>query len=1187
VDETNLKIMKSERLQDTAEGGGRMIGQQVVDGQSNNLFDDVSELDRAYGRVSLRKVFTFVDTPDTDTLYGATLIVDDEPDDARVAVTLFPTSSWSDRRSDAVSRMESYLTSGPMIAAQLYGDHVVGQRAISYCCDASVASPEVGETLVLSIESGTGVGTVQYVRVTRILSRRKTTFWDEVKGQNYHLDNVVVEISEPLRSDFPSYGNGVIFRSGTPRPPERLPTIIRKTVAANASRFFGITKLTEAVSPGSMQCRAASLTTQVVPAAQGEIPIVDAVPWASRGVLLPIPGEWRAAATSGLALTPGQTKTVTAGRALLPGTVSVTVGSVTLIDDGKGILPASGGVSGSINYDTGDVTLTSTALTASTLTITGRPAVRALANPFTGAIAIKASNRAATWIKTLMPAPAPGSVAVDYLAGGKWVRLLDNGAGILSGPEGGGGGQINYATGTVLVTLGALPDVDSEVMFSWSSLDIASTREASLVTVKREDVAPGRVTQAFAVSETNGAVSFTLGTVPIQPGSVTIDWEVAGSKTGQVRTLSAYDDGVGGLLRATTSTDDTGTPLSPGALIGAINYSTGAVTLTTRGAGIEYVQRAGSDSSSGTTVSNTSGSSSNARSYSADPIKQWQSYRTDGIWTETTNDQRQINTQQQVSESISKNWQSNTSWQIVPEVLTLASAVTCRWRGAGAGGAEIKPVIRLPIYGAQERVLPNSVVLKIGNFWYYDRGDGALYSAVNPVSGLDTVSGSVDYTSGRVVITQEPTGGIADGASIAGGFACLRPPFRDNHIVFRIPGAPLNPGSVQIRVTRLDTSATLVLTPNGSGYVDHAVCKGRVDYQSGVAYLSFYELKALADLSPADLSAWWYSASGYVLVNQDAPDEPTNRRWPKPVEIDAGSLRVSGVAITRLPLSSEVLGIDTVRLPPDGRVPIIAAGDIVVVHHTAVLAVSNPGNGQVIDCGRQRLSRVRLFDGSGSRIATNRYTADLDTGLISLTNVAGLPTPWKIEHRIEDMALVSDVQIDGTITLTRPLSHNFPANESRISSAVIMSDLRADTSIPFAQSTWTGVWANARIGSNPNAQYNSTLYPINVSNAGAITERWLILFNDATTVRIIGEAVGQIATLSIAQAIAPINPATGAPYFSIAAAGWGSGWSAGNCLRFNTRAAGKPCWIVRTVSQGPAATGPDSFRLEFRGDIDA
>lgn len=112
-------------------------------------------------------------------------------------------------------------------------------------------------------------------------------------------------------------------------------------------------------------------------------------------------------------------------------------------------------------------------------------------------------------------------------------------------------------------------------------------------------------------------------------------------------------------------------------------------------------------------------------------------------------------------------------------------------------------------------------------------------------------------------------------------------------------------------------------------------------------------------------------------------------------------------------------------------------------------------------------------------------------------------------------------------------------------------------------------------------------YPVTVSNRGALQERWLIQFTNTTTVNVIGETIGQILTaVAIANVIAPINPATGVPYFSIQPAGWGAGWSAGNLVRFNTVAANYPVWVARTVLQGPPAESSDQFILGIRGDVD-
>ena len=89
----NLVLYKSERLTDNSDGGGKYSGQIVVDGESNNLFPDVSELDRTMGRVSLCKIFAGVTSDDTDALMGSTVFISKNPDDPNVSALLFSTKS--------------------------------------------------------------------------------------------------------------------------------------------------------------------------------------------------------------------------------------------------------------------------------------------------------------------------------------------------------------------------------------------------------------------------------------------------------------------------------------------------------------------------------------------------------------------------------------------------------------------------------------------------------------------------------------------------------------------------------------------------------------------------------------------------------------------------------------------------------------------------------------------------------------------------------------------------------------------------------------------------------------------------------------------------------------------------------------------------------------------------------------
>jgi hypothetical protein len=195
-----------------------------------------------------------------------------------------------------------------------------------------------------------------------------------------------------------------------------------------------------------------------------------------------------------------------------------------------------------------------------------------------------------------------------------------------------------------------------------------------------------------------------------------------------------------------------------------------------------------------------------------------------------------------------------------------------------------------------------------------------------------------------------------------------------------------------------------------------------------------------------------------------------------------------------------------------------------------------------------------------------------------------LVQPLIAKHRIEDLALLSDVQINGTLTIAAPLTREYPANTSYVSSALLFGDMNARVTNVFdlgAFSTWSDT-----PGTQATAQFNDIDFPIEILNNGGIRERWRINFTSTTAFQVIGENLGVIATGGTGTDCSPTNTLTGNPYFVIRASGWGSGWSAGNQLRFNTVGAAAPIWIARTVLPGATLEG-DSFSIQMRGDVDA
>ena len=264
----DIKLVASQVMLDVPEGGGAPTSNVIVDATSNAIFADISELDRAGGRVNLRKVHVSVQTADTDTYLGCNVIVADPPTDPNVSVTLFSTKEIFDRRDSAKKRLEAYLAPGPSWRGFLFENHIIGQRSIQLFQMPGSTAPEVGHTLLIVQNEGLTSERLQYVRVTRTASALRTFIKDN--GQEYKALIVTADLSDALRFDFIGSPPSEFFRRTAAS------ALVRDTTVADAAQYFGVVALTEAVSMGSLSAKAASIFTQLVPSAQTEIPVIDA-----------------------------------------------------------------------------------------------------------------------------------------------------------------------------------------------------------------------------------------------------------------------------------------------------------------------------------------------------------------------------------------------------------------------------------------------------------------------------------------------------------------------------------------------------------------------------------------------------------------------------------------------------------------------------------------------------------------------------------------------------------------------------------------------------------------------------------------------------------------------------------------------------------------------------------------------
>ena len=462
----DIKFRQSQRMTDFTDGGGRMSAVEIVDGDMNNVFPDRSDLGAILGNVSLRKMFLHVDTANTDTYLGAFVFLAEPPAEPLVDVTLFNTASATDERSAARNYVEAYRTKGTKTQFILYGTHLAGQMTLQVYCRAETPSPDIGDVLCLSVEATGYTASEQYVRVKSVASRLPTTF-EDAQGQ-FSRDVLIIELTQALTQNF--VGQEDPQRLTGTQPP---PTKIRRTTVANAAKYYGVRPLAEAASLGDLVVNIGSPYVTIVPSAQAETPVTDQL--AGLGSLALIQSSAANALSYAGTMTGTAAQLVTRylGTPYARRTLYVTIGGVELRDDGAGGLvatdPANLGWSGVADYATGAVSVARDVGYSGAATITAAAAGAITEQAYSIPIVITPALRQQTYVYQIPGQPSPGTVVIDYLALGKWIRLYDNGAGQISGEAGEGSGTVNYATGSVAVTLGALPDVDSAVILAWGT----------------------------------------------------------------------------------------------------------------------------------------------------------------------------------------------------------------------------------------------------------------------------------------------------------------------------------------------------------------------------------------------------------------------------------------------------------------------------------------------------------------------------------------------------------------------------------------------------------------------------------------------------------------------------------------------------------------------------------------------
>jgi len=478
-----------------------------------------------------------------------------------------------------------------------------------------------------------------------------------------------------------------------------------------------------------------------------------------------------------------------------------------------------------------------------------------------------------------------------------------------------------------------------------------------------------------------------------------------------------------------------------------------------------------------------------------------------------------------------------------------------------------------------ELVLTNSVRFKLGSDVYLDR-NGVIYRNVNNSTNTGITAGSVNYGIGVVEIDSWTP--LTESAISLQSLATTTDAIEINHISFRIPVIPVRPSSVTVVLSTVEFGS-LNLQFDEQGKVETSKAHGSVNYETGFVDINFYTKTELTATNRPEIEAKdWYD----VLLEY----EELNKKFINvPIWVVPDSVKYNAISYTYIPLDASILGLSATRLPPNGRVPIFRVGDIGIVSASKSIAMPDHIAGKTYILDDKRISWCELQDSKGAKVPFDMYVVNYDYGEVTLSGdfaINSLIPPLNIKYRYQDMGLIRDVQISGQVTFTKPLTHNYSAENTIVGSALVIGDMQARYSNMFSQGTWGNVWVEEPTGAPISARYNDALYPIATTNKGAIQERWALVFTDNINFRIIGQYSGQIGTANINTDCEPINPVTGVPYFKIKKEGWGSGWVNNNVVFFDTHAAMFPVWVIRTVKQSEPTELTDQFQIMLRGDID-
>lgn len=289
------------------------------------------------------------------------------------------------------------------------------------------------------------------------------------------------------------------------------------------------------------------------------------------------------------------------------------------------------------------------------------------------------------------------------------------------------------------------------------------------------------------------------------------------------------------------------------------------------------------------------------------------------------------------------------------------------------------------------------------------------------------------------------------------------------------------------------------------------------------------------------------------------------------------------VEVTTVP--SPPGGFDTSTLPNNGIVRIFHEFTPVSVQNRSRSNAATLTSGQVLNVLADA-DFIDIVDSTGASlwsVTDDNYSYDSATGELTINaGISAFTAPYIVTAIQSELALIDAIQ-GNQISLLTPLSRAYPAGAT-LSSVQVLGDFQAQTKDERTLAAWQNNFAD--FGASASSAINTTQYPIELTNIGAIAQRWAIVFTSTTAYNVIGEFVGNIYSGDTLNDCTPINSFAGAPYFILRKEAFGAGLNPGEAFLFETIAASKPTMVTRSVSPGHSEIVRDNSTLSFRGNKD-